>query len=78
MPWIIFRTIAIIAGSSFFGSALASQPPNVTDKTGFVGWWSSLPPITKVVAWIAVITGAVAIYNYFTTGSIKGRKGGNL
>lgn len=70
----LFRLVSIIATSSFFGSWLAQEPQNQANQVGFAGWWSAQPTITKVVAYIAVGTGALALYNYFRHGSIKGVK----
>jgi len=75
--WAIVRLLGILSTASFAGSWLAQQPDKPTDKVGFAGWWASMPLITKVVLWVAVITGILAMYNYMRYGNVKG-KGGKL
>jgi len=62
---VLIRQLAIFAGSSFLGAYLGSEPV-VVDKESVSGWWASQPMIVKVIGWVAVASGVVALYFMLT------------
>jgi len=69
----MFRSLAIMAGGSFLGSWLASEPKNETTQTGLAGWWEASPWPLKLVAGVFIVFGIASLYFWIKDGVAKRR-----
>lgn len=65
----LLRLLGILSGASFIGSYMAQKEPiQPNDVGGLRGWWSSLPNIMKLLAWVSLVALLVCGWNWFKHG----------